>query len=182
MVSPPLLSVKSLALLTLLAAAPAFASAALQMDVPALTAAATDVVDGQVVSSTAVWTGDHRRIVTQVVVEVRDAWKGGARGRITVVQPGGERDGIGQRVSGVAELSSGERVVLFLERAGSVHRVVGLAQGVYRVQPGDGVAGSRAVPASLDGLELVAPPGQPPAARAPLPVSALRASVQAALQ
>ncbi len=59
-------------------------------------------------------------------------------GRITVVQPGGERDGIGQRVSGVAELSSGERVVLFLERAGPLHRVVGLAQGVYRVHPGDG--------------------------------------------
>jgi hypothetical protein len=182
MISPPLLSVKSLALLALLAAAPAFASAALQMDVAALTAAATDVVDGQVVSSTAVWTGDHRRIVTHVVVAVRDAWKGGASGRITVVQPGGELDGIGQRVSGVAELSSGERVVLFLERLGALHRVVGLAQGVYRVQPGDGVAGSRAVPASLDGLELVAPPGQAPAARTPLPVSALRASVQAALQ
>ena len=173
---------KSLAILVLLTAAPAFASAALQMDVPALTAAATDIVDGTVVSSTAVWTGDHRRIVTQVVVEVREAWKGGAAGRITVVQPGGERDGIGQRVSGVAALSSGERVVLFLERVGALHRVVGLAQGVYRIVPGGGRAETRAIPAALDGLELVALPGQPPAARAPASLSVLRASVQAAAQ
>ena len=55
-----------------------------------------------------------------------------------MVQPGGERDGIGQRVSGVAPPASGERVVLFLERAGPYHRVVGLAQGVYRVVPVDG--------------------------------------------
>lgn len=177
-----LLSVKSLALVILLSAAPALASAALQMDVPALTAASTDVVDATVVSASAVWTGDHRRIVTRVVVEVREAWKGGATGRLTVVQPGGELDGIGQRVSGVASLSSGERVVLFLERAGAQHHVVGLAQGVYRVLPSDGAAGSRAVPASLDGLELVSPPGPPPAARAPTSVSALRATVQAAAQ
>ncbi|HEY5185967.1 MAG TPA: hypothetical protein VIM19_13935 [Actinomycetes bacterium] len=172
---------KLLALLLLLLAAPALASVALQMDVPALTAAATDVVDGQVVSTSSMWTGDHRRIVTHVVVEVREAWKGGARGRITVVQPGGEVDGIGQRVSGVAEIPSGARVVLFLERVGSMHRVVGLSQGVYRVVD-DGVAGIRAVPSSVEGLEFVTPAGQQPAARAPVPVSALRASVQAAAQ
>jgi hypothetical protein len=174
--------VKRLALLALLVATPAFASVALRMDVPALTAAATDVVDGTVVSSAAVWTSDHRRIVTHVVVEVREAWKGNARGRITVVQPGGELDGLGQRVSGVAELPTGARMVLFLERSGAMHRVVGLAQGVYRVVPGDGTAETRAVPASLDGLELVAPAGGETAARAPLPVSALRASVKAAVQ
>jgi hypothetical protein len=174
--------VKRLALLALLLAAPAFASVALRMDVPALTAAATDVVDGTVVSSAAVWTADHRRIVTHVVVEVGEAWKGSARGRITVVQPGGEVDGLGQRVSGVAELPTGARVVLFLEKAGAMHRVVGLAQGVYRVVPGDGTAEARAVPASVDGLELVAPSGRDPAALVPLPVSALRASVQAAVE
>jgi len=174
--------VKSLAAITLLFAAPAFASAALKMDVPALTAAASDVVDARIVSSTPVWTGDHRRIVTHVVVEVREAWKGRATGRITVVQPGGELDGIGQRVSGVTALSAGERVVLFLERVGAQHRIVGLAQGVYRVVPDDGTAEVRAIPAPLDGLELVTNAGQQPAARAPVPISALRASVQTANQ
>ena len=95
-------------------------------------------------------------------------------------QPGGERDGIGQRVSGVAPLSSGERVVLFLERTGPYHRVVGLAQGVYRVVPVEGSNELRAVPASIEGLELVSPPGHEPAARTPMPLSALRSSVLAA--
>ena len=171
--------VRALSFLTLLVAGTALASTAVRLDTPALTAAASDVVDGTVLSSSAVWTADHRRIVTQVVVEVRDTWKGSAAGRITVVQPGGERDGIGQRVPGVAPLASGERVVLFLERTGPYHRVVGLAQGVYRVVPADGTGELRAVPASLEGLELVSPPGREPAARTALPLSQLRTSVQA---
>jgi len=171
--------VRPFLLLTVLATGAALASTAVRLDTPALVAASTDVVDGNVVSSSSVWTGDHRRIVTHVVVEVRDTWKGTAAGRITVVQPGGERDGIGQRVSGVAPLSSGERVVLFLERTGPYHRVVGLAQGVYRVVPVEGSSELRAVPASLEGLELVSPPGHEPAVRTPISLSALRTSVQA---
>jgi hypothetical protein len=167
-----------LIVLVLLAAGTVLASTAIRMDTPALTAAATDVVDGNVVSSTAVWTGDHRRIVTHVVVEVRDAWKGTASGRITVVQPGGELDGIGQHVSGVAPLATGDRVVLFLERTGTMHRVVGLAQGVYRVVQSANEL--RAVPAALDGLDLVTPVGRSPEARAPVALSQLRAAVQAA--
>lgn len=171
---------RTCSLLFLVAAGTALASTAIRMDTPALTAAATDVVDGNVVSSSALWTGDHRRIVTHVVVEVRDAWKGTASGRITVVQPGGERDGIGQHVSGVAALATGERVVLFLERTGAMHRVVGLAQGVFHVVPVEGTGELRAVPAALDGLELVNPAGPAPAARAPVALSQLRAAVQAA--
>ena len=113
------------------------------------------------------------------MVEVRDTWKGTASGRITVVQPGGERDGIGQHVSGVAPLATGERVVLFLERTGEMHRVVGLAQGVFHVVPVEGTSELRAVPAVLDGLELVNPAGRAPEARAPVGLSQLRATVQA---
>jgi hypothetical protein len=164
--------------LLLTATAPALASTAVQMDVPALTAHATDVVRGRVLSSAAAWTGDHRRIVTRVEVEVLETWKGSASGRLTVVQPGGEVDGIGQRVLGVAALGKGEEVVLFLERAGPHHRVVGLAQGVYRVPAAGGA--QQAVPASLEGLDLVAPAGPPPAPRRPLPLPQLREAVQAA--
>ena len=171
---------KWLLLLTFLLATPVLASTAVQMDLAALTAAASDVVEARVVSSSASWTGDHRRLVTHVLVEVGETWKGTASGRITVVQPGGERDGIGQRVSGVAPLASGERVVLFLERNGPYHRIVGLAQGVYRVVSTAGTAELNAVPAALEDLELVPPPGRAPAARRPLPVSELRSAVQAA--
>ena len=104
----------------------------------------------------------------------------GSQGRVTVLQPGGERDGIGQRVSGVAPLQLGDRVVLFLERSGPYHRVVGMAQGVYRVVPVEGSAELRAVPASLEGLELVSPGGRTPEARTAVPLSELRTSVQAA--
>ncbi len=164
--------------LLLVAAAPALASTAVQLDVPALTASATDVVRGRVVSSAAAWTGDHRRIVTRVEVEVLETWKGAAAGRLTVVQPGGEVDGIGQRVAGVAQLGTGDEVVLFLERTGPHHRVVGLAQGVYRVETDAGAR--QAVPARLEGLDLVAPPGPPPAARRTLPLVQLREAVRAA--
>jgi len=170
---------RALVVTMLLATAiPALASTAIQMDVPALTAHATEVVHGRIVSSVPGWTGDHRRIVTRVEVEVLETWKGTVAGKLTVVQPGGEVDGIGQRVSGVAELGPGEEVVLFLERTGPNHRVVGLAQGVYRVST---AAGTRqAVPASLEGLDLVAPAGPAPAARRALSLPQLREAVQAA--
>jgi len=115
--------------------------------------------------------------VTRVDLEVLESWKGGATGRLTVVQPGGELDGIGQRVAGVATLGRGEEVVLFLERSGPHHRVVGLAQGVYRVSTASGIR--QAVPASLDGLALVPPAGPPPAARTALSLAQLRETVQA---
>ncbi|HZX40587.1 MAG TPA: hypothetical protein VFE93_02035 [Myxococcaceae bacterium] len=164
--------------LLLFVTAPALASTALQMDLSSLTAQATDVVRGRVISSTPSWTGDHRRIVTRVEVEVLEAWKGSATGRLTVVQPGGELDGIGQRVTGVAQLGPGEELVLFLERTGQHHRVVGLAQGVYRVSSAAGVR--QAVPASLEGLELITPAGPAPAARQAMPLARLREAVQEA--
>lgn len=169
-----------LALHAIICTGQVLASTAVQMDVAALTTASTDVVDARVVSATPEWTGDHRRIVTRVVIDVGEAWKGAASGQLVVVQPGGERDGLAQSVAGVAWLSPGERVVLFLERSGPVHRVVGIAQGVYRVPPAARGAELRAVPAAIDDLGLVTPPGRQPAARVPLTLTALKASVQAA--
>ena len=144
--------VKRLALLTLLLAAPAFASAALRMDVPALTAAATDVVDGKVVSSAAVWTGDHRRIVTHVVVEVREAWKGSASGR----DHGGPAR---RRARRHRAARLGRRGAPSRRAGGALPRAdrarctgwSGLAQGVYRVFPVEGTGETRAVPASSRG-------------------------------
>ena len=169
---------KALALSLVFTALPALASTAVQMDVPALTRASTDVVRGRVLSSTPAWSGDHLRIITRVTVQVVEAWKGTAAGTVTVVQPGGELDGIGQRVDGVAPLAGGEDVVLFLEHSGPNHRVVGLAQGVYRVSTAGGTP--RAVPAALEGLHLAVPAGPAPAARAAMSVPELRDAVRAA--
>src|SRR5262249_38687375 len=113
----PSRAVRAFFLLTLLGTGAALGSTAVRLDTPALVAP-PDWLGGNAAPPTSVGPGDHRRLVTHGGGEVRDPWKGTAAGRITVVQPGGERDGIGQRVSGVAPLSSGERVVLFLERSG----------------------------------------------------------------
>lgn len=162
-------------------AAPAFASSAVQMDVPALTRAASDVVRARVTSTRCAWTEDHRRLVTFVEVQVLEGWKGPAPAALTVLQPGGERDGIGQRVEGVAALEVGEELVLFLERQGPLHRVVGLSQGVYRVERGAGRA-ARAVPADVGGLVLLAPPGRAIGPRVSLPLDGLRESVRQEVQ
>jgi hypothetical protein len=165
-------------LLLLLLATSALASSAVQMDLAALTQAASGIVRVRVMSSRCAWTEDHRRLVTFVEVEVLEGWKGPVAARLTVLQPGGERDGIGQRVAGVASLDAGEELVLFLERQGQLYRVVGLSQGVYRVErPADGSA-PRAVPAAVQGLTLVASPGQAPHPRSSLSLEALREGVR----
>jgi hypothetical protein len=160
----------------LLLAAGALASTAVQMDVPGLTRAASDVVRVRVSSSRSAWTEGHRHLITLVEVEVLERWKGSGPWRLQVVQPGGELDGVGQRVAGVPALAAGEEAVLFLERHGPGHSVVGLAQGVYRVERTSGEV--RAVPAELHGLGLVAPQGKAVGPRRPVSLDALKDEVR----
>ena len=167
-----------LPLLVSLLATSTLASSAFQMDVTALTRAAADVVRVRVTSSRSAWTDEHRRLVTLVEVEVLERWKGTAATTLTVVQPGGVLDGVGQRVAGVARLVAGEEVVLFLEREGQAHRTVGLSQGVYRVVRASGSGPARAVPAELQGLALVPPPGRVPEPRLSVALEALRDAVR----
>jgi hypothetical protein len=150
----------------------------LQMDVAALTRAASDVVRARVTSSRCAWTEDHRRLVTFVEMEVLEGWKGPAPATLTVLQPGGERDGIGQRVAGVASLNAGEELVLFLERQGQLHRIVGLSQGVYRVQRTADGSAAWAVPVAVQGLALVAAPGSALQPRPAVSLEALRDGVR----
>jgi len=168
---------RTLLLLGALLALPSHASTALQLDVEGLTAAATDVVHGRVLSETSGWSGDHRRIVTRVAVAVLERWKGSAAGQVTVVRPGGHVGDLVQDVSGVAELRPGDEVVLFLARTGPYHRVVGLSQGIYLVSSGPE---PQALPVSAQDLELVAPPGRTPSPRVPVALSQLRTQVKEA--
>jgi len=170
------MSARSFVLVWLIAA-PALATSAVQMDAPALTHAATDIIRGRVVSSRSAWTDDHRRLVTFVDVDVLENWKGHAGDKLTLVQPGGERDGFGQSVAGVAPLGVGEELVLFLERQGPLFRVVGLSQGVYRVESAPSGGAARAVPVVVEGLHLVPPAGRMPGARRALPLEELRGLV-----
>ena len=121
------------AAILLLAACPADAAVMVPASVEELARASDAVVRGRVLDTAARWSADGRRIVTEVEVAVSGVWRGAAPGRIRVTAPGGERDGVAQRVDGAPAFSSGEEVVLFLARRGTTWRVRGLALGKYRV-------------------------------------------------
>lgn len=111
------------------------ATSLLYRDVPGLTRDADLIVRGKVVRQESRWTGDKRRIITDVELEVSETLKGNARSRVLIRQPGGVVGDIGQKVAAVATFSRGEDVVVFLERRGDDSFVVsGMAQGKYRIE------------------------------------------------
>jgi hypothetical protein len=118
-----------------LAPIPAGATTLLRMDLPQLSQSADAVVRGTVQKVQSRWSGDRRRIVTDVEVEVAEVLKGGSLRKVIVTQPGGQVGDIGQRVAGLAAFTSGEEVVLFLQKKGPDRfHVSGMAQGKFRIQ------------------------------------------------
>jgi hypothetical protein len=93
------------------------------------------VVLGEVVSVEAQWASDHRHVYRRVVVRSDECWKGNPQREVEVVVPGGEVDGVGEKVLGEPELTQGMRGVFFLEPAGKGHRVIGLSQGFFFSAP-----------------------------------------------
>ena len=132
--------VKTLAFTVYALAAPPIASASLvrAMDLAELTALADMIIVGDVVLVQATWDSAHRTIYSTVEVNVQESWKGSppANGRIDIRQPGGKVGEIEMTVHGMPNFSTGERTLLFLERA----RVVGMSQGKCRLyrEPGNG--------------------------------------------
>jgi hypothetical protein len=124
------------AAILLLCAGPAAAAVMAPASVEALARGSDAVVRGRVIGGAARWSADGRRIFTEVEVTVSAVWRGAAPGRVRLTVPGGERDGIAQRLEGAPAFSPGEEVVLFLSRRGSSWRVRGLALGKYRLEGG----------------------------------------------
>lgn len=94
------------------------------------------IVRGKVVRSISGWDDGHRRIWTWTEVAVSDAIKGQSGKLVLVKQPGGEVEGIGQQVDGVARFTEGEDCILFLEPAPdekNVWRPSGLSAGKVNV-------------------------------------------------
>lgn len=165
------------------AATVARATSMLALDVSGLTQASDLIVRGTIVSVAAHWSGDHARIFTDAEVHVTQVWKGPPSTKaITVMQPGGEIDDVGQRIHGVATFRAGDDVVLFLEKRGPRYTVTGMAQGKFLVEPSaDGTLIART---SHDAdLALVDPVTRQYTARPPLsmPLDELKTQVRAAL-
>lgn len=73
------------------------------------------IVRARVARSVTAWDDQKRSISTWTELTVIEAIKGKPGALVLVTQPGGEIDGIGQAVAGVAKFREGEECVLFLE-------------------------------------------------------------------
>jgi len=113
-----------------------------------LTRSSEAVVVGGVEDVESHWTQDGTSIFTTASVVVEEVVRGVViQQRVTVEYEGGEIGEMGLKVSDVAPLERGERVLLFLKsgkskRYGSVYNIVGKAQGKYLIGE-DGIARKR---------------------------------------
>lgn len=174
-----------LLLLSLLAWLPASATTLLRVDLQQLSTRSDAVVHGTVRRVESRWSGDKRRILTDVEVEVIEPLKGQPGRTVLVTHPGGQIGEIGQKVSGLASFSPGEEVVLFLERRGpQAFRVTAMAQGKFRVERSADGRTALALPEPLGDTVLIDPGTGGPTASAlkPLTLAELKASIRAALQ
>jgi hypothetical protein len=100
------------------------------MNLGELVSLSDTIVVGKVVSQSAAWDPQHRRIISTIEVAVEESWKGqDAVGRsVTIVQPGGSVGDLEMTVQGMPSFWAGEKSLLFLQ--GQRHlQVVGMSQG-----------------------------------------------------
>lgn len=166
----------------------ASATTMLRADLPELAQTSDAIVHGTVRRVESRWSGDGRRIVTDVEIQVTEALKGQAGqagSTVLVTQPGGRVGDIGQRVSGLASFSPGEEVVVFLERRGTrAFRLSGMAQGKYQVQRSEGGKSALAVPEPTGDVLLLDPDTRQPtgSSRRSLSLPELKAAIRTALE
>lgn len=148
-----------LVILLVLPALSAHAAAIVHESIEQMARRAPTIIRGIVESQIAQWDAQHRTIRTLTTIQVKESMKGRALRRIIIQTPGGEVDGIGQRVPGAPVFRQGEEVVLFLEPAKRTsHFVVsGLAAGKVAIEPSP--TGHQAV-RKLEGLQQVRSPDE----------------------
>jgi hypothetical protein len=169
----------------LLLGLPAAATTMLRIDLTELAQTADTVVHGTVRRMESRWSGDHRRIITDVELEVSETLKGQAGSTVLLIQPGGRVGDIGQVVHGLASFSEGEEVVVFLERHGSeAFKVKAMAQGKYQVRRSADSKTVLAVPQDTGDSLLLDPATRKPAAseQKTLTLEELKAAIRTALQ
>jgi hypothetical protein len=178
-------ALRTLLPLFLLLGLPARATTVLAADLPELAHGADAVIHGTVRRMESRWSGDGRRIVTDVEIQVSEALKGQPGATVLVTQPGGQVGDIGQVVQGLATFKQGEEVVLFLERRGPrAFRVAGMTQGKYQVQRSADGTQVLAVPEPSGDTLLLDPATRQPTASThrALPLPELKAAIRTALQ
>jgi len=143
----------SLALVACCAAVPAGATTMRHLDTPALVTGSSDIAVGVVRSVGAHWNARHTKIVTDVVFDVTDSFKGEAH-QLTLTQLGGEVDGVRVSVPGGPLFRRGEEALLFVWRdAAGRAQVNGLAQGKFDITR-DPATGERLVQRAAPGFAV----------------------------
>lgn len=169
----------------LLLGLPAVATTMLRLDVPELVQSSDTVVHGTVRRVESRWSGDRRRILTDVEIQVTEALKGQPGSTVLLIQPGGSVGDIGQTVHGSASFTPGEEVVVFLERKGaSAFKLSGMAQGKYQVRRAADSQTALAVPEDTQQVLLLDPDTRQAttATRKTLTLQELKAAIRTALQ
>jgi hypothetical protein len=171
------------AALVTLSAATALATSVLRLPFDEMARTSDLVLRGKVQKAESRWSGDGRKIFTDVEVLVEETLKGRPPRVVTVRQLGGTVGDLAQKVSGLHDYDVGEEVVLFLQKTpGDLYRVAGFAQGRYRVErSADGKA--HAVPdEAVRGARLVDPGtrGEVAPDMSPVPLEEIRRRVRAA--
>lgn len=110
---------------------PLLASVARRLTFDQLVQASDRVVEATLAERSSAWASDGRRIYTTFTFETGSNIAGSGPGRFTVVQPGGRVGRWAQVTHGYPTFREGDRVVLFLEKAGQDYQIVGMSQGVF---------------------------------------------------
>lgn len=170
----------SVAAVLLAAAVPATASTFLALDREALVAASDAVVIGEVVEVHSFWNAEATAIRTEALVRVSETLAGNAPSIVRVQTIGGQVGPVRIEAHGFPTFEQGQRLVLFLEGAADVARVVGYQQGQFRIvaRKSDGM--QVAVPTVDAGANLIHRDGQPAARPRALTLNELRSQVSAA--
>ena len=141
------------------------------------------IVRGRVVATDARLTPDRRAIDTLVTLEAEETLKGSLGATVQFVVPGGVLGRYRSLFVGAPAFEIGQRVVVFLGWQGpSYPFLIGLSQGVFRVQP-DATGQWRVTPPPIQ-----APPagavaivrGDP--ARRPVPLAAFEQQLRALVE
>lgn len=113
----------------------AMATSGSQQTLGGLTKVSSEVVRGRVVSKESRWNDNRTLIVTDVVLQVTETFKGEAGSQVTLEVLGGQVDDLVLDVVGGASFKLGEEVLVFAQRGPDQRlRIPGLAQAKFTVE------------------------------------------------
>lgn len=168
----------SLALLAL--ASPLMASTFVALTPGELVAGSAAIVEGDVLKVESFWDAEHRVILSEALVQVREVIAGEVPAVVRVKTFGGTVDGYTVEAIGFPTFERGQRIVVFLEEDADpdVLRVTGFQQGLFRVKAD--AAGEEVATSAVDeGAHLVHANGRASAIPSSLPLGQLKQQIRA---